>query len=173
MSALTDLDAASREKTGKSTSVLGIAAMCSILLPPGGSMLETAFGGKPLPIHDVRGDLVYVGQPGPEHYFYNDLAADEAAKWSALLKPQAWAANIDTAQDAAFMYIPTSYLFCTEDQALVYEAQKAIVGGCEAAGAKIRTEEFESSHSPFLSLPERAADFIRRSAGENIPVGAA
>ena len=34
--------------------------------------------------------------------------------------------------------------------------------------AKVRVEEVASSHSPFLSMPERVAEFIRRSAGENI-----
>ena len=31
----------------------------------------------------------------------------------------------------------------------------------------VRVEHVKASHSPFLSMPERAVEFLRRSAGED------
>jgi len=42
----------------------------------------------------------------------------------------------------------------------------------EERGSKLRIREeiVDSGHSPFLSMTERTADFIRRTAGERVPM---
>jgi len=66
----------------------------------------------------------------------------------------------------AYAEIPAHYLYCTLDQALELEVQKGFFAQAEArSGRAFRTEELESSHSPFLSMPERTAGFVR-CAGE-------
>ena len=64
------------------------------------------------------------------------------------------------------MDIPSSYLFCTKDQAFPYEVQKALVGAATEAGAKFGyTETIDAGHSPFLSMVGRTSEYIRRVAG--------
>jgi len=88
-------------------------------------------------------------------------------KYSALLKPQAWIAYQGRTTYAAFMDIPSWYLYCEKDQAVPPAAQRGIVQAAEAAGAKMKTVSFESSHSPFLSMPQATAEFIVEVAEES------
>lgn len=168
-SALQGLSTSARSTSGHGTSVIGIAYVCAAVLPAGTAFLDP-FGGKALPIHDFSaGDgLVRVGPPGPEYYFYNDLPSSEAAHWASLLRPQAWIAITNgVIQSEAYTEIPAHYLFCSKDQAIPIEDQKGMVTQAEArSGKKFRTEELDCSHSPFLSVPEKTAEFVRRSAGE-------
>ena len=107
-------------------------------------------------------------RPGPGHYFYNDLSEDEVKKWSGLLRPQSWPAYKGTTTYAAYLTIPAYYLYCEKDQAFPYQAQMGLVGAAVDAGANIATETVDASHSPFLSMPERTGEFIRRAAGEKV-----
>lgn len=121
-------------------------------------------GGKALPIHDRRNDdFVWVGPPGPQYYFYNDLPDKEAQKWSDLLRPQAWQVCFEETTYAAYMDIPSGYLYCTLDQAIPYTAQQGLVSAAKEAGGKIEFEEtLESGHSPFLSKVEETSAFIQK-----------
>jgi hypothetical protein len=71
-------------------------------------------------------------------------------------------------QYAAWKHVPSTYIFCTEDQALSYETQLGIVERARKEGMLLRTERLEASHSPFLSMPEAVVDVIRRAALEMI-----
>ena len=120
-----------------------------------------------MPIHALDGDFTDVGAPGPEYYFYNDLSPKDAEYYSSILRPQSWPAYEGELTYEAWKDIPTSYLHCTKDQAMVPPAQEGMVAACEEAGVEIRVEKVESSHSPFLSKVKETGDFIRRSAGES------
>ena len=170
-SALQGLSTAARSASGHATSVIGIAYLCAAILPAGTAFLD-AFGGKALPIHDLSADdgLVRVGPPGPQYYFYNDLPSSEAAHWASLLRPQSWiAVTSGVVKAEAYRENPAHYLFCSKDQAIPIEGQKAMVTQAEVkSGKKFRTKELDCAHSPFLSVPERTAEFVRRSAGEAV-----
>ena len=153
---------------GASTAVTAIAFICAIPLPSGHDFL-TAVGGKG-PIHDVRDDTwCWVGGEGPQHYFYNDLPKEEADRWSQLLRAQSWGAYFEQVPGEAYLDIASGYLFCTKDQALPHWAQKGLVEEAIKAGAQMEhTETVDTGHSPFLIMPERTAQFVRRMAGENV-----
>ena len=165
--ALENFDRKTRSSTGFTTSVLAIAFICAIPIPKGMSLISGTNGTHSKPIHDLRTpDFAWVGEPGPEYIFYNDLPAAEAKKWSDLLRPQSWAAYGGETTHAAYMDIPSSYLYCTEDRAFPYATQKLLVGAASQAGAKfVYSETFEASHSPFLSMVGRTCEFIRKVAG--------
>lgn len=168
-SALQGLSPAARSASGHTTSVVGIAYICAAVLPAGISFLD-ALGGKAMAIHDLSAydGFVRVGEPGPEHYFYNDMRGFEAMHWASWLRPQSWAAVRDGVVGfEAYMEIPAHYLYCTKDQAINVEVQKIMVAQAETkSGKAFRTEELDSSHSPFLSMPEKTAEFLGRCAGE-------
>jgi pimeloyl-ACP methyl ester carboxylesterase len=169
-SALRDLSKIARSAAGHATSVVGIAYICAAVLPAGITFLD-ALGGKAVAIHDLNEDdgFVRVAEPGPGYYFYNDMSNSEATHWAELLRPQSWVAVTDgVVSYEPYAEIPAHYLFCSRDQALSIEGQKGMVAQAEAkSGKAFRTEELDCSHSPFLSLPEETAEFLRRSAGES------
>jgi hypothetical protein len=157
-----------------------IAMMCSFLLPPKTSLLSVMPGGKPAPIHTLSENdtIVTVGDKGPKHYFYDDLSADEASQCTALLKPAAWQSCTTTpsAQGSGYFGVPTSYLVCEKDNAIPAGLQRMMIAGADQAlqdrgsDSRLRVETVDCGHSPFLKMPERTSDFIRRSAGEAVPM---
>ena len=168
MSALKDLDTASRRKAGFDTSVTALAGISTFFQPVGWD-LRDGREENPRYLADMSepAKLPIEGQSIPA--FYADLPEDEAQKYTSLLRPMSLAALIDKCRFAAYEFVPVHYLLCTEDRAITYEGQKMIVKRIKDAGFDVRTETVASSHSPFLSMPERTADFLRRTAGEQVP----
>jgi pimeloyl-ACP methyl ester carboxylesterase len=65
---------------------------------------------------------------------------------------------------AAWRYIPTSYLLCTEDKAIPLAVQEKMV---ERAEGKVDVvEKVNAGHSPFLSQADVVERLIRRAASE-------
>ena len=164
--ALKGLDTVSRTAAGASASVLVIAFLCAVPQPAGvvlAKLMDPKHG-----IHDRRDEhFCWVkSDPGPHHYFYNDLPEAEAKQWSELLRPMSWDALEGETTYAAYMDIPSSYLLCTRDNSLPFPAQQGMVQAAIAAGAKIMTESVDAGHSPFLSKAEETSTFIRKAAGE-------
>lgn len=164
--ALKDLDTISRKAAGASTSVLAIAFLCAMPQPAGTVLAKLMDPEKG--IHDRRDEhFCWVKEdPGPAHYFYNDLPESEAKGWSDLLRPMSWNALEGMTTHAAYLDIPSSYLLCKKDNALPFPAQQGMVQMAIAAGAKISTETVDAGHSPFLSKVEETSAFIRKAANE-------
>lgn len=158
----------SKSRAGKAA-VQAIAFITAIPIPSGMSFIGS-LGGKPGPLHNVQGDFVLVADPPGSHQaFYNDLSDDEAMKWVSKIRAQSWKAKTDVSDGAAYLDIPPSYLYCTKDIAWPLQYQQLVVGWAKDAGAEFVVEEtVESGHSPFLSMPKRTAEFIRRVAAEKI-----
>ena len=112
------------------------AFLNAIPLPAGTAFID-ALGGKPLPIHDLRGDFAWVGPPGPEYYFYNEMTKEDQKHWSALLRQQSWPAYLEKTDYAAYNDLPCWYLSCQNDQALGPPTQEGLVAGAKASGASI------------------------------------
>ncbi|KAK5123960.1 hypothetical protein LTR85_002157 [Meristemomyces frigidus] len=164
---LQGLDKKTRTEAAAGTAVTEIAFLCAIPLPAGVSFI-TGLGGSPHSIHDLskNPDFLEVGDPGPAHRFYHDMSIEDQKRYSALIRPQSWKAYQGETECAAYMAIPSWYLYCTEDRAFPFGAQQGLIGAAIAAGAQIRTETMEASHSPFLSMPAKTAEFIMRAASE-------
>lgn len=164
MNALEDLEKPRfRAHVGRETKVLAIGLMCAFWLPAGQSVLGM-LGGKTSALHQLEGEFVTVGPPGPEYYFYNELPAEEAKHWASLLRRQANMAHWGETEYEAGLQIPVSYLLCTKDQAIPYEFQLGLVRQAESRGARVRTQVVETDHSPFLSQIETTAGFVRKTA---------
>jgi len=58
--------------------------------------------------------------------------------------------------------IPRTYISCTGDQAVPIAAQRRFIGDADAftPGNPTDVRELATSHSPFLSEPERLADIL-------------
>ncbi|OQN98844.1 hypothetical protein B0A48_15190 [Cryoendolithus antarcticus] len=167
MSSLQDLTPASRKAAGHTTAVRHAILIASFFAPVGG-MAPEVLGDRAPPIGVPVGPFNHVGPGKAEDYFYADLTAAEAQKWTNLLKPISATAFLGKTTSEAWTELPISYLVCLRDQALLPLAQRWVIDMARDKGAKVRVEEFDSSHSPFLSMPERTGEFVRRSVGESI-----
>ncbi|KAK6443465.1 hypothetical protein LTR95_000292 [Oleoguttula sp. CCFEE 5521] len=167
MSSFAELTPAPRKAAGFSTAVTQAILIASFFAPVDGGFAEVIVEGTPS-ISVPDGAFMVVGPGRAEDYFYGDLEAAEAAKWTKLLKPVSIAALMGKATHAGWKEIPVSYLFCTEDQALPDFTQRGIIEMAKKHGVEMRVEEVKASHSPFLSMPERTGEFVRRSVGEGI-----
>ena len=167
-SALSGLSTKSRTAEGHSTSVVALAMMCSFVVPAGISLKELGQGREPPPWHVYEGDIVNIGPPGSEALLYHDLPPSEASHWASLLRPFSFKMGESKSLYSPWADISTSYLLCSLDRVIPLALQQTMVQRVLDGGAQFRTEEVESSHSPFLSMPERTAEFIRRAAGESL-----
>ena len=59
---------------------------------------------------------------------------------------------------------PVSYLRCLEDNALTLEMQDAMLETATAEGVEVDVFNMSSSHSPFLSMPDKTVEWIERLA---------
>jgi pimeloyl-ACP methyl ester carboxylesterase len=57
--------------------------------------------------------------------------------------------------DAAWASVPSTYVLCSQDQALHVDAQRFFATRCTT------TVELHASHSPMLSMPARVAEILR------------
>lgn len=95
--------------------------------------------------------------------FYNDLPVEEANKWTSLLQYHATGAFFTPQAYSAFKFIPTTYIICELDNALLPVFQEMMA---TQPGANMVIERLKASHSPFLSMPEETSNIIRKAAGE-------
>lgn len=168
-SALCGLSTQDRTAAGFSTSVVGLAMICSFIVPARSSLFDLRRDRETPPWHVYDGDLLSFGPPGLEALLYHDISSAEASYWASLLRPWSWKVMLSKALYSAWQDIPTSYLLCRLDKMIPPSLQEKMVQGTRDSGAQIRVEELESGHSPFYSMPEQTADFIRRTAGEHLP----
>ncbi|MCJ1251283.1 hypothetical protein MMC30_008514 [Trapelia coarctata] len=90
--------------------------------------------------------------------FYNDLSEEQADSWTSLLKPQSAGVFQSPLTHETYRDIPSAYLMTTKDQAFKHEYQLKTV---QEAGFSM-VETIETSHSPFLSKPEKVTRFIMK-----------
>ena len=96
----------------------------------------------------------------PERLFYHDLPPEQQKYWASQLKPQTAIAQKTPLTQVAYLDIPVSYLYCTDDQALPIAVQEAMV---KQSGVKVQEFSCDAGHSPFLSQPDVFVDCIMKS----------
>ncbi|KIW67062.1 hypothetical protein PV04_06338 [Phialophora macrospora] len=97
----------------------------------------------------------------PAKAFYNDVSPEEGQKWVSKLIN--FSCAIRSARDsvyAGWKDVPTWYLLCTNDKAIVPQLQEDMLRRCREAGANVTVRKCESSHSPMLSKPEETVAFV-------------
>ncbi|KAK4982225.1 hypothetical protein LTR66_009401 [Elasticomyces elasticus] len=134
------------DKTERNGKVLRIIYVAAFVLPVGVSLLQ-AIGGK----HDPVDDRIMYADVDPFNIFYNGVPRAVAEATAKRLTHQVHIAYETPVSYAAHKQYPSAYLFCTNDNALPYAAQQAMV---EGSGVEMRTHTMQTSHSPFLEAPE-------------------
>lgn len=153
-----------REKAGKKGGVSHIYFCCAFALPEGTSLMD-GLNNQDLPwwdVNDARDSLMPLT---PEDIFYNDVEdpRDEIMK----LQPHSYRSFATKVTYAGWKHVPSTYLLCEKDNAIPLHAQKGMVDAAQKAGADMKAETMDVSHSPFLTKPKELAMSVRRAAGES------
>ncbi|KAF2009347.1 alpha/beta-hydrolase [Aaosphaeria arxii CBS 175.79] len=98
----------------------------------------------------------------PRDLFYHDLPIDEANYWVSQLQSQSLKALFEGGQYAyaGWKDVRTWYIGTTEDRGLPVFAQRMQVGMARAMGGIVEHRELRTSHSPFLSQPDKVSDIM-------------
>lgn len=136
--------------------VTTIVYVAAFALDAGESLLA-AVGGEAPSWWNVAGPLVTAGteQEPPVSLFFHDVDPVVAADAVARLRPQSRLAFEEPLTRAAWHDKPSTFIIAEQDAIVPPSAQEAL-----AARAGSRVVRMDTSHSPFLSQPERFVDEI-------------
>ena len=167
--AVKDLSLSERAAKGQQGGVIRLIYMCGFMLQVGESVGGTSL---PRPVSDpVQSDdttgTTFICE-APFQLFYADVEPERAKEMEALLTPQSGKAMIDAITYPAWQFIPTTYLKTQDDQALFPHWQERQIKAVEDAGIGVTVETFESSHSPFLSIPGEMVAAVKRAVDRQV-----
>lgn len=121
-----------------------------------GESLMTCFGGEQPDLTTVEG--VIPVRENPEATLYNDVPDDMRKAALARLLPQSALSFAEPVDRAAWKTVPSSYVFCDDDQSLPPSYQEPFA---RRTGA---TYHLPSGHTPLLSMPDKLADLLAQIA---------
>lgn len=142
--------------------VIGLILIASGFSLSGLSFMDPFFGHPPPQwrINKETGfaDIVI----NPVDFFYHDVPKDEAEYWTSQLTPQSLKALFEGGEYvyAGWRDVPSWYIGTVEDRGLPVLAQRLTVGMAREMGGKVEHRELQTSHSPFLSQPEKTAGLV-------------
>ena len=137
--------------------------LCAFIIPDGETMVTTALTDS----NSVLVNSLLFNEAGGWHFpkrealqeaFYHDCSEADLALCSTLLTKESNAPVATPLQlsPGRFGKVNKCYIFTTEDRAVTYELQKKMV--CRTFVD--RNFEMKTSHSPFLSQPEKLAEIL-------------
>ncbi|KAJ4983879.1 hypothetical protein SVAN01_10624 [Stagonosporopsis vannaccii] len=149
-----------REAEGKKGGVVHIVYVSAFVLPPQTSLMD-ALGGTDLPWFDVSASKREVEPIDPADVFYNDLPAAEQEKQIKALQTFSYQMFFQKTTWAPYKEVGSSFVFCTQDNAIPLQVQQGMVKG---SGAEFLETTVEAGHSPFLSKVEEVVGAIEKAA---------
>ena len=162
--AVQGLSARERASEGLSGGVVRLIYMCAFMLQAGESCLSASPerpGPNPIDI-DEETDTTFLRLP-PAYLFYGDLPTKQAREIEALLVRHKLAGLVNEVHHPTWKDIPPTYLRATMDQVLLLRWQDMQIKNVKDAGVDVTVESFESSHSPFLSMPDKIVEAVGRA----------
>ena len=139
--------------------------------------LAAMFGGQLPPFLVSNPETKVVDIDDPASHFYNDLSKEEADKWVKALVQHPTVCQYEGIQDAALKQeiggrmawrdaARVVYIKCMKDAGLPHFVQQMMVDRIETEGGigkgTVNIEVLESSHSPFLSMPEKVVEIVKK-----------
>ncbi|TRX88533.1 hypothetical protein FHL15_010572 [Xylaria flabelliformis] len=146
-----------RATSGLKGGIIMILYLAAFAIPVGTDLLMN-FGGSYAPWWDISKGFFIPIQP--LDVFYADVETSLAEKAVAALKPMPLKIVKEKSAYDPRGTFEAGYIFAEKDQALPISAQNAMFSQFPAGSFSAR---LDSSHSPFLSMPETLADTIENA----------
>jgi pimeloyl-ACP methyl ester carboxylesterase len=157
-------------EAGVHPAVAHLVYLCALALDDGESCAATAVEQTSTLSHAGRPSLAagWVMHPdrtttltpeGAAACLYNDCDPATVAWASALLGPQPMANLTQIPDEIAWRTRPSTYVVCSDDQAIHPGLQRVLAGRCSAS------VEWDTSHSPFASRPALVSTLLQDIAG--------
>ena len=150
------------EVAGTEPNVFALVYLCSFQLDVGES-LQGVIGGAPPPWAEVDEAAGTTSVPDPIPIFYADVELELAQELARQLTPQTLSSFASPLTQAAWRTVPSTYVVCSQDQAIPVVAQQAM----SARSGLVHT--LDSSHSCYISHPEQVTGIIAEAALPNSP----
>jgi pimeloyl-ACP methyl ester carboxylesterase len=145
----------------------GVPCVAYPAMPEGeGNLFMQLVLGDPMALGALRIDnLAPSAQAGINAAFYGDVEENLAAAATALLgcdAPTAMAVESTELTERGWGSIPRTFVLCTQDNTIPPALQQLFITQADDAfpGNKTEVVTLESSHSPFLSMPEEVARIL-------------
>lgn len=142
---------AKRREQGLAGGVIHLLFFASIILPEGQSVIS-AFG-ESLNLDVKPGGRFTIRDAA--RAIYDDLPTEEAKYWESKIIDQSYAVQTTKLTQAAYRYIPSTYIVCENDQSVPPAFQEQFGRSINATMDKIN-----SGHSPMLSQTEKLVEMI-------------
>ena len=113
----------------------------------------------------VDGGFCYIDSAAAKDMFYNDCSEEDAESSVPQLTVEplsVWGVPLNLTEER-FGSMPHYYVHTLQDKTIPIGLQRM---WCDRAGMK-NTFELDSSHSPFLSMPDKLADVLEQIANTN------
>ncbi|CAD6574886.1 MAG: hypothetical protein ASARMPRED_006962 [Alectoria sarmentosa] len=165
-----------RETEGQSGGVVHLVYLAAFLLPVGEGIL---MGGRPQSVDDDDDVLRYDWAAGTvsvnpamaRPLFYNDVEDQALVEdMSRNLRSMSVGAFRSRLTRAAWEYTPATLVLCERDGCMDRgrREQRLRAARDKCPGAVGRVERCGAGHAPFLSMPDRVVEILRRAAGEEV-----
>ncbi|KJZ72503.1 hypothetical protein HIM_08172 [Hirsutella minnesotensis 3608] len=146
-----ELSREARRRAGSAGGVIHLFYFAAVILSPGQSVLGV-FGESPNT--HVKPDGRFRIKNAADA-LYGDLPRDEALHWESKIVDQSYAVQQTPITQAAYMYIPSTYVVCELDQTVLPQYQQSFA---ETAGSRVL--RIRADHSPMLGQTEGLVDLI-------------
>lgn len=157
--AVEGFNAKDRAASGQKGGVIMALHMTSFAAQVGSSLMDS-LGGKPLPWFNITGDVLT--PIDPTRVFYADVEPQLAAKSVAALEPSSMRAMTDKGTFAPWdQGFQMGFIHTEDDQAIPLAIQKQMAAQFPADSF---VATLKSSHSPFLSMPDKLAEVLEQAA---------
>lgn len=159
-----DLSFTSRHNLGQPGGIVHVVYLCAFMPMLGGSVRSIFTDSGALLAFDIDGEGNSFPN-NPHEAFYADVDPTEAKRMSDNLITHPAKAHGALTTAEAWRYFPVTYLYCEQDMAITIACQHEMVAAIEKGGAMkpVRTETFNASHSPFLSMPKDIVAAVQRA----------
>lgn len=146
--------------------VVGTVFLCAFALEAGESSAINAAAQDPVAsaaepvlqgVYHLDGEYLVIDPAMANGAFYADVHPDLAASAITRLRPQSLGLA-DPVTTAGWRGKPSTYVVCSQDQAIHPDVQRFFAGRCDTV------EEWACSHSPMLSKADEVAALLRRVA---------
>jgi pimeloyl-ACP methyl ester carboxylesterase len=143
--------------------ISSLVYLCAMLLQDGQSTMDASVNDPDsqlmanISLDDATGSSSVAGS-GVRELFYGDCTVADSEKATGLLVsepigPATTPVHVTTERWGS---VPRAYILCTQDRAISPATQRAMI----ASVGVDRVVEMDSSHSPFISQPERLAALL-------------